>query len=558
MKIIHVCCFSATKSFTKRLFLINQSKSSGKKSHKTGIGNIAPAIRTQKARIIFGHYTIQKISTFPQKSFRAHMRKNNRKNFAKAAKNSIFVAILLIKNPLTPLTMALRETILTLCSILIWSACGNIDLPEDENSDSTPRQKVTLYTRAAADNTLSYPVTVLAFGQDGKLKGRQEVKKSGQRPSLSLPAGHYKIIALSGNPNAEFPTPCTPHSTLSAPDPTYFLNKALMRGEAEIEIKDKKTQVHLLLGYAVSALHFSFSGIPNTITAVTMQIATVNSQMDLCGNYADPKTSKIEAHRQTDGSWATDTCYVYPDEKNPPTLSILLTDPKQNHQYNYRLNTPLLAATPYIFRGQYAGDDGMALEGEILFAGWKNRVEHNFNFGSSGKIELIPPSPNPPSPGGDSPNPSAVPRPGSLWQHHVVALVQNATATSADLLLISTETRDPIAPANSEENPNEAKLSAAEYTEQGLADWHIPTKEEAEALKATWQGDRLKTLNQTLKSIHAPEIYDKIDGHAIRYLCGDGLFTFSFATNSSIRPAGKTAQNYVMRLVKQIHYTTTP
>jgi len=147
---------------------------------------------------------------------------------------------------------------------------------------------------------------------------------------------------------------------------------------------------------------------------------------------------------------------------------------------------------------------------------------------------------------------------GRLWNGHVVALVQNIVGSEADFLLISRAQWDPVASAYSETASDEAAQYAAGYKEGELAEWHIPTRQEATALAAFWRGEKLKIINATLRGASEPELYDKVEGRSVPYLCDEARSVFSFLENSHVRKAGKSVGTYLLRLVKTVHVRFQP
>ena len=96
------------------------------------------------------------------------------------------------------------------------------------------------------------------------------------------------------------------------------------------------------------------------------------------------------------------------------------------------------------------------------------------------------------------------------------------------------------------------------YKEDELTDWRIPTREEAVALSAYWRGEKLNTINATLRELHESEIYDKVEGRSAAYLCDEARSVFSFVENGRVRKAGKSVSTYLLRLVKTVHVRFVP
>ena len=82
----------------------------------------------------------------------------------------------------------------------------------------------------------------------------------------------------------------------------------------------------------------------------------------------------------------------------------------------------------------------------------------------------------------------------------MVVLATNVTSNSADLLLISRKEWINVSSANGN-NPTEAKDLAAEYSEDGLSEWRIPSKDEARLIADQYfMDDQLNDLNPQIRN----------------------------------------------------------
>lgn len=165
---------------------------------------------------------------------------------------------------------------------------------------------------------------------------------------------------------------------------------------------------------------------------------------------------------------------------------------------------------------------------------------------------------------------ASIPTPCSLWQGHVVVLVEpvlspadSAQTTEARIILLSKSEWADLPSALNATNPNAALGIPATYSEGTLKDWRIPTATEAKILKATYTpsqssgpllgGGASEPLNALLSSIAAPTIQATDEkGPPIRYLCEDATRSFSFAPGTTISAAGTKATTYRLRLVKTL------
>lgn len=129
-------------------------------------------------------------------------------------------------------------------------------------------------------------------------------------------------------------------------------------------------------------------------------------------------------------------------------------------------------------------------------------------------------------------------------------------------LLSKSEWRD-LPSALNATNPAAALAIPATYSEGSLKDWRIPTAAEAKALKSAYPlqssgpilgGRASESLNALLTNIAAPTIQATDEkGATIRYLCEDATRSFSFAPGTTISAAGTKSTTYRLRLVKTLH-----
>lgn len=144
---------------------------------------------------------------------------------------------------------------------------------------------------------------------------------------------------------------------------------------------------------------------------------------------------------------------------------------------------------------------------------------------------------------------TALPRAGSRWEGHVVALVTQTSGTEAEVLLLALrDFTDVYAPAAAGHEQDALQLMAT-YTEAGLCGWEIPTEAQARALRTEYAG-RYEALNAAIGSEgDALQVYDS--GRNARWLCEAGTKTYNWAKNGSVTRAGATVR-YRLRGVKRL------
>lgn len=466
--------------------------------------------------------------------------------------------------------------IVLFCALLTsTTSCGTIDLPDDPKPLGKTR-KVTIHTRSVEKETVALPIEVVAFSESGQFVAHQRLTKADDKLTLSLPEGRYRLVAFSGVGDYAVPGEgVTLQSELSQPNVTSVTSAtALMRGEAEVEVGQKRNVVDILLGHTMCAVEFRLSQIPTEVTQVRVRLSSVFGAVNWEGRYVRSTTVTLPAQRAEDGTWSTGVAYIFPTTGQQMVATISLTDGETEHNYAYTLHQPLTAGTPYRFYGAFKAEaKALVLEGCLKAAQWKPLVEQNFSFGAanSGASPDQPeqPSPETPKPSPDQPiNPSqpdtpsagdlhGFPKVGTLWKgKFLVAAVHLITADEADVMLLAKDQLEEAESANSTQgNADDASRYAAEYKEDGEIGWTVPTEDEARILVKAFHDESLKAVNKVLVSVRGTEIYDVIQRTKVKFLCNEGKTYFSFVYPPQFRKASATGHSYVVRLIKHVRLT---
>lgn len=152
----------------------------------------------------------------------------------------------------------------------------------------------------------------------------------------------------------------------------------------------------------------------------------------------------------------------------------------------------------------------------------------------------------------------ALPSACSLWRDHLVAFIDSLSPNVTELTLLSLYDWSNVASANHVDRSQEAAIMAQGYTELDLSDWRIPSTDQAKRLRDTYGSNlpAFEQLNALLRSIEASEIQLQTGNDNARYLCDDGLKSFSFVSGTTISSAGTKATNYRLRLLRTLRVTT--
>lgn len=446
--------------------------------------------------------------------------------------------------------------------LLLLAACVN-HIAEEEEALSGECHEVRITTRAGGEN-LPYPVSVYAFAPDGACVAQQTVTKATDALKLSLPSGTYHLVALAGTDDYTLPEPMTFTSAITLKAGKTAASSALMMGSADITLATTGTTADITLSYRVARISLALSDVPAGTTAVSVNFSPFHTALLANGSYdgANQTGTVICSKSTATNGWKADDCYLFPGSAQQTVISITLTDAdKKTNTYGYTCPNPLLAATPYTLFGSY--QHGLGVNGELKYEGWKQPVDVTFSFGTD-------------SGNGDSSNEGGgntgggdtdftvdeIPAAATRWQGHVVALVQNKTATAADLLLISLEEWTGVNSALNADQATQAVVIAGNYTENRLAEnglvsqWRIPTTAEANLLRNSYGASAgLSLINNEITQANGTALSatDKdATGNTVRYLCNDAKSSFTLNGIANSTSGAGDARTYYLRLVRTV------
>ncbi len=435
------------------------------------------------------------------------------------------------------------RAIIPMLSALALTSCFS---PAEDNADAidsstaTTRLKVT--TRAATGQA-SYPILVIAYDDSGTLKGQQTIQSEDDEISLKLNEGAYHITALSGQSNYTEPSSYDQKSALINIPAAGYAQSPLMMGGADVNLTSSSAKVNVVMTYRVASLALTLASVPSDVTAVSVGISQQYKAIDMSGTFSGSSTANVKCTKSGD-VWTSEQVYLLPGAGSSTTLTLSLTNAEGQTSYSYELSEPLEAAVPYTIQGTYVESTAPYITGVITIEGWQDERSFDFEFGSgsSGGSGTVTPTNDV----------TAIPEPSSVWNGHVVALVENATETEADVLLLGLrEMKNIYAPA-AEGHETQMQDSVQAYHEGDPNDyWTVPTEEQARALKKQYGGN-FEELNLLFKEQKGDTLNVYTSSNNARYLCEEGTKTFNFAANGSITSAG-TSTKYRLRLVKKIH-----
>ncbi len=166
---------------------------------------------------------------------------------------------------------------------------------------------------------------------------------------------------------------------------------------------------------------------------------------------------------------------------------------------------------------------------------WKDPVDVKFDFGGVGEDNSG--DENPPA----NPDLSGLPEIGNIWNGGIVAGIENASSTGADVLLMSLDEWGGLA--------SDVRNIIKEEEANG---WYLPSEEEAKVLHDTFCGVSLDELNETIEGLQNGDPLLDIEKRYV-YDCNGVIYAFGFKTSSKFLQAGSTVK-YKIRLVRSVHY----
>ena len=437
---------------------------------------------------------------------------------------------------------------LILCFCL--SGCYQ-DAPEEILS-SSGTAKLNVITRSVTNNDLHYPLIIYAFDENGQLKTQKVVNSSTESVKMNLAEGKYRLVAVSGAAGYDIPGEVELSSNIATKNGNYS-DVELAVGRADVVVSGTSSAT-IQMALQVAGINIELDGLAEDVSAVVVNIAKQAQSVTFDGTLGEGGNSTIEC-KYENGIWKTGEVFVFPGSASSTVFSITTTDDSGTHTYGYTYSSAMKAGQPYRLNGTFSS--GVIVNGVIEYSGWNNEIVLGFNFGP-GISETGGGDAG--GNGGTTPSDTDlevtnIPQAGSVLNGHVVALVENASSSSADVILLSVSEWGKVSSGNSE-TPTESTNRASEYSESGMTGWRVPTKDEATKLKTSYGGANLTYLNNIINEAGGTLLAaTEENGGNARYLCENATYTFTFnGTSSSITQAGGTTK-YRLRLVKKIRVT---
>lgn len=451
------------------------------------------------------------------------------------------------------------------CCIL--SSCEKVDMLEDgEDGDQTNTSGVTRNVKLVAkaiDNTdVAYPLTIYAFDTEGNNVTSTVINsKDDTSATLKLKKGRYHLTAVS------LPSSYEPLSSVKDWNATFSMPKSgyatvpLMTGSADINVTSSDQIAHISLGYRQASLSVTINDVPSSVTSVDVTLSSAYTDMTLAADLSGKMMITVPCVKGTasnnGATWSTGKFYILPSVNAQPSITISFSGGTTGDvSYSHTYNASLLAGTPYNFTATYKGkaeggggssDDDVTINTDISAGKWADEVKESFNFGPDvNKTE------SPSDPESNVITVTILPGSGDIWNGHVVGFVNEISETEREVVLISIKEWEKISSAFSS-NANQAKEIAAQYEENGLSGWIIPTRNDGMALNRLYSYDNNRALiNSALETCGGTGLIQMYGTSAVRYLCEDAEYTYSYKSATITKAGEKTT--YYLRLVKYLKF----
>lgn len=451
------------------------------------------------------------------------------------------------------------------CCIL--SSCEKVDMLEDggdgaQTNTSGVTRNVKLVAKAIDNTDVAYPLTIYAFDTEGNNVTSTVINsKDDASATLKLKKGRYHLTAVSLPSSYESLSSVKDwNATFSMPKSGYT-TVPLMTGSADINVTSSDQIAHISLGYRQASLSVTINDVPSSVTSVDVTLSSAYTDMTLAADLSGKMMVTVPcvkgATSNNGVTWSTGKFYILPSVNAQPSITISFSGGTTGDvSYSHTYNASLLAGTPYNFTATYKGkaeggggssDDDVTINTDISAGKWADEVKEAFNFGP----ETVQPE-TPSNPESNVITVTTLPGSGDIWNGHVVGFVNEISETEREIVLISTKEWEKISSAFSS-NANQAKEIAAQYEENGLSGWIIPTRNDGMALNRLYSYDNNRALiNSALETCGGTGLIQMYGTSAVRYLCADAEYTYSYKS-ATITKAGEKA-TYYLRLVKYLKF----
>lgn len=436
-----------------------------------------------------------------------------------------------------------------------FASCSNYisEIPEQSSQEV---KKVSVATRSTSD--IIYPLTLYAFyAKSGFLAKCVTIQDESEALEFPLAVGSYHLVALAGSNDLDIGASPSVDESIGVPD-DGIMNTAVQMGHADISVVDENVQVNMVMSLQVAEVNIELQDIPSDVTEVSVSFSSLYTGETFRGSLNGTAPVVLQLTKHTDGTtWSHERFYTLPGNSTQLTLSISMTSESGVETYGYTHISNLKSATPYQFVGSFI--EGFNLTGIITCEGWNELESIAFTFGL-GADNLEDPADG--EAGNEDTGESGddtleddvntdgtysvteIPSVKSIWNGHFVAAVQSGTnGDEAELLLLSLNEWS----ATGDEASSVASDAVADYTEDGLGDWRVPTSAELLGIiPSLSMSGNIDGTNAALINAGGTKL-----SNGKSYLCDDAAkFLNMGSTSAAVNIA--TSGDYLLRLVKSV------
>ncbi|MDO4172702.1 MAG: hypothetical protein Q4E63_04515 [Prevotellaceae bacterium] len=420
----------------------------------------------------------------------------------------------------------MNKNYLFVAAVAMCAACQS-DHEDSEGVSNGSMHKVYLTANAViGGGDLVYPITVYAYDSNNAVAAQQTINSPEDGISMRLKTGQYTISTVSGSTDFSKGYTTTP----------------LMMGTKQISLTSDIAE-DIAMQYKVASVNVVLTDVRPEATSVSISLAPLYGSINNKGELSGSVEPMLECTKSADGTWTTGTFYVLPSINTTPVLTIKQTLSSGKTELSHKTIKQIVAGTPYLYKAQYdKNSTHYILTLTISGATWGEGATETFVFGEDDSSIDTPVTPGTPDTPDTPVTPSSI-KAGTIWNGHIVALVNGNTAT-----LLSKKEWDL---ADVDVLPTD---EIAAYSEDGMTGWTLPTEEQGKTIAETYHrvddNPNYANLNSVLEANGLTKIQDSKDD--IKYLCGDGTTAYSYINFSRLVGTSDKTRDYRIRLIKTV------
>lgn len=302
-----------------------------------------------------------------------------------------------MKNKMLTVMMA------TMATILVASCSKEIDIEADEGSGTTEEKAnstLIVKTRSVSDgteeSTVSYPVQVYVFNNKGTCVATSSIESASSVFSLKLHKGSYNVYAVAGanSDTYELPTQdeATPQSLITLKEGKNHAD-LMAATQSPVELSDGGTNtLTVALNRKVMLIQsVAMTGLPETVSAVTVTLAPLYEALRLNGEYEGTESSTIALKKNGSGWESPSATYLLP-ATGTASIAVAVTTGSVTKTYSYTSTDELEANHKINIKGSYDSGE-LEVEGTISGDVWGEERDIVFDMTDADTTTVVPDEP---------------------------------------------------------------------------------------------------------------------------------------------------------------------